>query len=270
MFAFERCAASGPVEAPSSAWAMTGSLPANASGPLKPIGAAARWSRKRFAYQKSWAVENARLFVMLPGGDHEQRAPPQNASWGIVSHTESVPSWPVRGTSSAATGPLIVYVDPVLTALMWSVRSETAWTYSPLRVVAVAPSQLAGTSDTTPVPPSARGLTSKCRIFAADRDAVHAPDQLPGPRVDDRVVERLRPLRREHAPAEPVLVAVAEPDERRLAAVEEPRPPVGAAARGRGRCGRAAGRRGLERLPRPDRRRGASRRPARRAGRRSR
>ncbi len=52
---------------------------------------------------------------------------------------------------------------------MWSVRSETAWTYGPLSDVAVAPSQLAGTSDRTLVPASARGLTSKCRIFAADR-----------------------------------------------------------------------------------------------------
>ena len=52
---------------------------------------------------------------------------------------------------------------------MWSVRSETAWTYGPLRVVADAPSQPAGTSDRSLLPASARGLTSKWRIWAADR-----------------------------------------------------------------------------------------------------
>ena len=76
MFEFERWAASGPVDAPSSDWAMTGSVPANASDPLKPIGAAARWSRNVFAYQKSCAVENAR-FAVRSAADHEQRAPPQ-------------------------------------------------------------------------------------------------------------------------------------------------------------------------------------------------
>ncbi len=52
---------------------------------------------------------------------------------------------------------------------MWSVRSETAWTYGPLSVVADAPSQLAGTSDSVAVAGSARGLTSKWRIWAAER-----------------------------------------------------------------------------------------------------
>ena len=54
---------------------MTGSFPANASDPLKPIGAAARWSRNVFAYQKSCAVENARFAVRLAASDQEQRAP---------------------------------------------------------------------------------------------------------------------------------------------------------------------------------------------------
>ena len=35
---------------------------------------------------------------------------------------------------------------------MWSVRSETAWTYGPLSVVADAPSQPAGTSDRSLLP----------------------------------------------------------------------------------------------------------------------
>ena len=151
---------------------------------------------------------------------------------------------------------------------MWSVRSETAWTYGPLSVVADAPSQPAGTSDSVAV---AR-LRARADVEVADLgggpDAVDPPDQLPGARVDDRVVERLRPLRREHAPAEPVLVAVAEADERRLAALQEPRPPVGTAAGGRRRRRRAARRRGLERTPRADRRRGrpAARRAERAAG----
>ena len=82
MFAFDRCAASGPVDAPSSDWAMTGSFPANASDPLKPIGAAARWSRNVFAYQKSCAVENARFAVRSADDDQEQRAPPQKVRSG--------------------------------------------------------------------------------------------------------------------------------------------------------------------------------------------
>ena len=63
---------------------MTGSFPANASEPLKPIGAAARWSRNVFAYQKSCAVENSR-FAVRSVSDHEQRGPgaPQKSSRGV-------------------------------------------------------------------------------------------------------------------------------------------------------------------------------------------
>ena len=108
MFAFDRCAASGPVDAPSSDWAMTGSFPANASDPLKPIGAAARWSRNVFAYQNSCAVENAR-FAVAVGGDRPGTA-------RAAAEVELAACSPRPGrcrsgrsgtTSSAATGPRI-------------------------------------------------------------------------------------------------------------------------------------------------------------------
>ena len=74
---------------------------------------------------------------------------------------------------------------------MWSVRSDTAWTYGPLR-----------SSPTCRASPPAPGHARPCRrccarvdVDVADArrgaDAVDPPDQLPGPRVDDRVVERL-------------------------------------------------------------------------------
>ena len=68
MFAFEVCGPSGPPVEPSSACARTASPSLNSPGPVKPIGAAARWSRNVLTYQNSWPVLNSRFRVRSSGG----------------------------------------------------------------------------------------------------------------------------------------------------------------------------------------------------------
>ena len=107
--------------------------------------------------------------------------------------------------------------------------------------------------------------------------AVHAPLEPSGPRVDDRVVVRVRAGRREHAPAEPVLAVVAVEHQRRAAAAGERRLALGAAAAGLRRA--PAGWPGRRRRTRPPgsprarrrapRGRGPARRGRSRAGRRT-